>query len=69
MARQCDICGRGSSKDASRSHSNIKTIKRQYVNLQVKKVEGGSVKVCTKCLKTADKYSAKTEKEVKAKKK
>lgn len=56
MARKCDICGRGATKDASRSHSNIKTLKRQHINLQSKKVEGGSVKVCTKCLKTSDKY-------------
>ncbi len=52
MAKQCDLCGRGSTKDASRSHSNIKTIKRQYINLQSKKIDGKKTKVCTKCLKT-----------------
>lgn len=55
MAKRCDICGRGSVKDASRSHSNIKTIKRQYINLQAKKIDGKTVKVCTKCIKTMGK--------------
>jgi ribosomal protein L28 len=52
MARQCELCGRGSSKDASRSHSNIKTIKRQYINLQTKKIGDKKYKVCTSCLRT-----------------
>ncbi|MCK5536645.1 MAG: 50S ribosomal protein L28 [Bacteroidales bacterium] len=52
MARQCELCGRGSSKDASRSHSNIKTIKRQYVNLQSKKIGDRKYKICAKCLRT-----------------
>lgn len=52
MARRCDLCGRGSTKDAARSHSNIKTNKRQYPNLQSKKIDGKKMSVCTKCLKT-----------------
>ncbi|MDO8592607.1 MAG: L28 family ribosomal protein [bacterium] len=52
MATKCDLCGRGSSKDASRSHSNIKTIRRQYLNLQAKKINGQSRHVCAKCIKT-----------------
>jgi ribosomal protein L28 len=52
MAKKCDVCGRGSTKDASRSHSNIKTIKRQYINLQIKKVNGKKLNVCAKCIKT-----------------
>jgi len=52
MAKQCDICGRASTKDAARSHSNIKTVKRQNINLQSKKINGVKKKVCTKCLKT-----------------
>lgn len=55
MAKKCDICGRGSTKDASRSHSNIKTLKRQYINLQSKKIDGKKQKVCTKCIKTMSK--------------
>jgi len=52
MAKKCDVCGRGSTRDASRSHSNIKTIKRQYINLQVKKINGQTKNVCTRCIKT-----------------
>ncbi|MCK4554204.1 50S ribosomal protein L28 [Candidatus Parcubacteria bacterium] len=52
MSKKCDLCGRGSTKDAARSHSNIKTIKRQYINLQTKTIDGKKMKVCTKCLKT-----------------
>ena len=52
MAKQCDICGRASTKDAARSYSNIKTVKRQNINLQSKKINGVKKKVCTKCLKT-----------------
>ncbi|MFH0840698.1 MAG: 50S ribosomal protein L28 [bacterium] len=55
MARKCDLCGRGSTKDASRSHSNIKTKKRQHVNLQSKHIGGSKLKVCTNCIKTIGK--------------
>ena len=55
MSKTCDLCGRGSTKDASRSHSNIKTIKRQYLNLQSKKIDGKKKKVCAKCIKTLSK--------------
>jgi len=52
MSRKCDLCGRGATRDASRSHSNIKTLKRQHINLQSKKMDGATLQVCTKCLKT-----------------
>jgi ribosomal protein L28 len=52
MAKRCEVCGRGSVKDASRSHSNIKTVKRQYINLQSKTVDGKKLRVCTNCIKT-----------------
>jgi len=55
MSKTCDLCGRGSTKDASRSHSNIKTIKKQYLNLQTKKIDGKKMKVCAKCIKTLSK--------------
>ncbi|OGY41388.1 MAG: 50S ribosomal protein L28 [Candidatus Buchananbacteria bacterium RBG_13_36_9] len=51
MSRTCEICGRGPLKGASRSHSNIKTLKRKYINLQTKKIEGKRIKICTSCLK------------------
>ena len=59
MATNCEVCGRGSTKDASRSHSNIKTIKRQYINLQVKKINGKKSNVCAKCIKTMAKKKKK----------
>lgn len=39
----------------SRSHSNIASKKRQFVNLQTKKVEGKRTRICTACLKTLSK--------------
>lgn len=55
MAKKCDLCGRSSTKGASRSHSNIKTTKRQHINLQSKNIDGKKMKVCTRCLKTISK--------------
>lgn len=52
MSRTCDICKRGPKKSIKRSHSNIATIRRQYLNLQKRKVDGKTIKVCTKCLKS-----------------
>jgi ribosomal protein L28 len=52
MSKRCDICKRGSQKGAQRSHSNIKTLRRQSINLQSKKVNGKKLLICTKCLKT-----------------
>lgn len=59
MSKRCDACNRGATKDASRSHSNIKTIKRQHINLQTRRLEGRSVKICTSCLRTLNKIAAK----------
>ncbi len=55
MGKKCDLCGRGSTKGASRSHSKVKTLKRQNINLQTKNIEGLKLKVCTSCLRTAAK--------------
>ena len=52
MSKKCDLCGKSSTKGIKRSHSNIKTIKRQNINLQSKKIEGIKTKICSKCLKT-----------------
>lgn len=49
------VCGRGALNSASRSHSNIKTKRRQNLNLQNKRINGSKVKICTKCLKTMNK--------------
>ncbi|MEA3463526.1 MAG: 50S ribosomal protein L28 [Patescibacteria group bacterium] len=55
MSKKCDLCGRGSTKGAKRSHSNIKTLRRQNINLQSKIIDGKKIKICAKCLKTIDK--------------
>lgn len=55
MGKKCDLCGRGSTKGASRSHSKVKTLKRQNINLQTKNIDGLKIKVCTSCLRTASK--------------
>ena len=55
MGKKCDICGRSSTKGASRSHSNIKTLKRQGINLQPRNIMGIKAKVCTNCLRTMKK--------------
>ncbi|MGI6348054.1 MAG: large ribosomal subunit protein bL28 [Patescibacteria group bacterium] len=55
MGKKCDVCGRSSTKGASRSHSNVKTLKRQNINLQNRNVMGIKAKVCTKCLRTMNK--------------
>ena len=55
MARTCEICGRSPKLSATRSHSNIKTKKWKYLNLQTKKINGKKTKICTKCLKSMNK--------------
>lgn len=48
----CELCGRGSLKGHSVSHSNIKTIRRQKLNLQTKRVAGKKMTICARCIKT-----------------
>lgn len=55
MSKQCDICGRSAMKGATRSHSNVKTLKRQKINIQSKIIDGERKKICTKCMKTIKK--------------
>ncbi|MDO8572091.1 MAG: L28 family ribosomal protein [bacterium] len=52
MTRQCTTCNRSSIKVVSRSHSNQATLRRQYVNLQRRWIDGTQTTVCTKCIKT-----------------
>jgi ribosomal protein L28 len=55
MGKKCDLCKRVATKGASRSHSKIKTLKRQGINLQSKTIDGMKLKICTSCLRTLDK--------------
>ena len=54
MARTCERCDKGSKKAASRSHSKIKTLRRQHANVQ--KVHGEYL--CTSCIRTMSKHTA-----------
>jgi len=51
---KCDICQKGSQKAANRSHSKVKTLRRQKPNLQ--KLDDHMV--CTKCRRTITKKFA-----------
>lgn len=55
MSRVCDVCGRGPQVGNKVSHSQVKTPRKFQINLQAKKVDGVSQKVCTKCIKTMSK--------------
>ncbi|MDP3964593.1 MAG: L28 family ribosomal protein [bacterium] len=55
MARVCDNCGRGTQSSVSRSHSNIATKRRIFVNLQSRTINGQRKMLCTTCLKTLTK--------------
>ncbi|MDO8581715.1 MAG: bL28 family ribosomal protein [bacterium] len=48
----CFTCEKDNAKANSRSHSNIATIRRQKVNLQVRRIDGKRVRLCTRCLRT-----------------
>jgi len=52
MSRRCDVCGVAPKKAASRSHSKIQTLRKQYPNLQAKTVDGQLFKLCTSCIRT-----------------
>jgi len=55
MSRICEICGRKALSGVKRSHSNIAIKRKQYLNLQTKKIDGQRVKVCTRCLRALSK--------------
>ncbi|MFA6254942.1 MAG: L28 family ribosomal protein [Patescibacteria group bacterium] len=55
----CDICSREPLKANWKSHSNIKTIRRQKLNLQTKKIGGKRMTICTSCLRTLSKQKTK----------
>jgi large subunit ribosomal protein L28 len=55
MSKVCEICGKGRTIGNLVSHSNIKTKRSIYPNLQYKKIDGQRMKVCTSCIKTQTK--------------
>ncbi|MCF7819840.1 MAG: 50S ribosomal protein L28 [Candidatus Pacebacteria bacterium] len=68
MGKRCDICYRKATKGASRSHSKTKTLKRQNINLQSRKVSGIALKICTSCLRTLAKKDAEIQAKAETKK-
>jgi len=54
MSQRCETCNKGPKKAASRSHSKIKTLRRQKPNLQ----KHNGKKMCTKCIRTEAKQAA-----------
>ena len=55
----CEICQRGSLKGHFVSHSQIKTIRRQKLNLQNRRVDGKKMTICTSCMKNLVKQKTK----------
>jgi len=55
MSKQCDLCARAATRGATRSHSKVRTLKRQNINLQPRQVGGFKIKLCTSCLRTVNK--------------
>jgi len=56
MAQECEICGKRPRVGHKISHSNIKTKRRWYPNLQrVHAIQKGTtrrIRVCTRCLRS-----------------
>ncbi|MFW0837606.1 MAG: large ribosomal subunit protein bL28 [Candidatus Komeilibacteria bacterium] len=55
MAKNCAVCGRGTTAGQTKSHSQIKTKRQVKINLQTKVIDGQRKKVCTRCIKTMNK--------------
>lgn len=51
MPKICSICKRGTTSGYLKSHSQRKTKRAIGINLQSKKINGKSAKVCTRCIK------------------
>ncbi|MCD4705922.1 50S ribosomal protein L28 [bacterium] len=57
MSKRCEICDKKPFTANKRSHSMVATKRKQYANLQSKKINGKKVKICTSCLRTMAKKS------------
>ncbi|MDP3057208.1 MAG: 50S ribosomal protein L28 [bacterium] len=55
MSRVCEKCGRGPKSSQSRSHSNIASKRTQQINLQNTTIDGKRMRICTTCIKSANK--------------
>jgi len=52
MSRRCEACGRKALTGNNRSHAMNATKRKQYLNLQTKKIKGKKIKICTRCIRT-----------------
>jgi large subunit ribosomal protein L28 len=52
MAKKCEVCGKGPMTGNNVSHSKRRTRRRFLPNLQIKKIEGEKVQICTSCIRT-----------------
>lgn len=50
MPRICQICQRGTVSAKSRSHSMKASLRKQKINLQIKRIAGRKIRLCTACL-------------------
>lgn len=55
MSRTCDLCNKSAVRANHVSHSNIKVPRKQKPNLQVIKIDGQSMRLCTSCRRTLKK--------------
>jgi ribosomal protein L28 len=55
MSKVCEITGRGPKASRSRSHSNVRTLRRQLINLQTVRIGGKKVRIAARTLKTLKK--------------
>jgi ribosomal protein L28 len=58
MAKSCELCGKASKRANYKSHSQVKVPRRQKPNLQLIKVAGKNIKVCSTCRRTLSKSAA-----------
>jgi large subunit ribosomal protein L28 len=72
MSRRCEVCGKGTTVGNNVSHSNIKTKRQIFANLQTIRVDVNGhpkkMKVCTSCIKSnkVKKYHSKPRVEAKS---
>jgi ribosomal protein L28 len=59
--RSCDLCDRGTGVMQKQSHSQVKHKTHQKINVQVKRMDGGSLKLCSRCMKTINKVEKEIE--------
>ncbi len=52
MSRRCEACGRKALTANNRSHAMNATKRKQYLNLQTKRIDGKKTKICTSCIRT-----------------